>query len=263
MSAGRGARPAVRRSPRSTRSARSMPRTAAVLAYLEAHIEQGPVLEAEGLPVGIVTGIAAQLRYQLAVDRRRRPRRHHHDDAAPRRARRRRRDGPRRRAASRARAATISSPRWAASTRRARRAPTSSPAGRSSPSTCARSTAAARRAAARDILAEVAGHRRPPRRRTSPSSRSTTSPPAPATRRSWTCSPQPARDAGQPDHPPRQRRRARRDGDGRALPDRDAVHPLRGRHQPQPGRACRSGRRRDRAAGHARLHRTSGRSPDA
>jgi len=33
-----------------------------VLAYLEAHIEQGPVLEAENLPIGVVTGIAAQLR---------------------------------------------------------------------------------------------------------------------------------------------------------------------------------------------------------
>ena len=38
-----------------------------VLAYLETHIEQGPVLEAEGLPVGIVTGIAAQLRYRLTL----------------------------------------------------------------------------------------------------------------------------------------------------------------------------------------------------
>jgi len=38
------------------------------LAYLEAHIEQGPVLEAEGLAVGTVTGIAAQLRYQLQID---------------------------------------------------------------------------------------------------------------------------------------------------------------------------------------------------
>jgi len=37
------------------------------LAYLEAHIEQGPVLEAVGLPVGVVTGIAAQLRYQISV----------------------------------------------------------------------------------------------------------------------------------------------------------------------------------------------------
>jgi len=37
------------------------------LAYLEAHIEQGPVLEADGLAVGTVTGIAAQLRYALTV----------------------------------------------------------------------------------------------------------------------------------------------------------------------------------------------------
>lgn len=38
-----------------------------VFAYLEAHIEQGPVLEVEGLPVGVVTGIAAQLRYRVNV----------------------------------------------------------------------------------------------------------------------------------------------------------------------------------------------------
>lgn len=37
------------------------------LAYLEAHIEQGPVLEARGLAVGTVTGIAAQLRYAITV----------------------------------------------------------------------------------------------------------------------------------------------------------------------------------------------------
>jgi allantoate deiminase len=37
------------------------------LAYLETHIEQGPVLEAEGLAVGTVTGIAAQLRYRVEV----------------------------------------------------------------------------------------------------------------------------------------------------------------------------------------------------
>ncbi|WP_228962834.1 allantoate amidohydrolase [Xanthomonas axonopodis pv. poinsettiicola] len=36
-----------------------------VVAYLETHIEQGPVLEAEGLPVGIVTAIAAQRRFAL------------------------------------------------------------------------------------------------------------------------------------------------------------------------------------------------------
>lgn len=38
-----------------------------VLAYVEAHIEQGPALEAAGLPVGVVTGIAAQLRFVATV----------------------------------------------------------------------------------------------------------------------------------------------------------------------------------------------------
>jgi allantoate deiminase len=37
------------------------------LAYLEAHIEQGPLLEARGLALGTVTGIAAQLRYEVSV----------------------------------------------------------------------------------------------------------------------------------------------------------------------------------------------------
>jgi len=37
------------------------------LAYLEAHIEQGPVLEADGLALGVVTGIAAQLRFSFVV----------------------------------------------------------------------------------------------------------------------------------------------------------------------------------------------------
>jgi allantoate deiminase len=40
---------------------------ASTLAYLEAHIEQGPVLEAQGLAVGTVTGIAAQLRHAVTV----------------------------------------------------------------------------------------------------------------------------------------------------------------------------------------------------
>ncbi len=42
-------------------------RHAGALAYLEAHIEQGPVLEAAGLALGVVTGIAGQLRYQVSV----------------------------------------------------------------------------------------------------------------------------------------------------------------------------------------------------
>ncbi len=37
------------------------------LAYLEAHIEQGPVLEAEALALGVVTGIAAQVRFGVTV----------------------------------------------------------------------------------------------------------------------------------------------------------------------------------------------------
>ncbi|QTH07226.1 allantoate amidohydrolase [Vibrio fluvialis] len=37
------------------------------LAYLEAHIEQGPVLETENLPVGVVTGIAGAKRFQCQV----------------------------------------------------------------------------------------------------------------------------------------------------------------------------------------------------
>lgn len=37
------------------------------IAYLEAHIEQGPVLESEGRAIGTVTGIAAQHRYQVIV----------------------------------------------------------------------------------------------------------------------------------------------------------------------------------------------------
>ncbi|MFA6116160.1 MAG: allantoate amidohydrolase [Sphingomonas sp.] len=39
-----------------------------VIAYLEAHIEQGPALEADGLAVGVVTGIASQLRYSVVVE---------------------------------------------------------------------------------------------------------------------------------------------------------------------------------------------------
>jgi len=36
-----------------------------VLGYCEVHIEQGPVLEARGLPVGVVTAIAGQARYSI------------------------------------------------------------------------------------------------------------------------------------------------------------------------------------------------------
>jgi allantoate deiminase len=38
-----------------------------VLAYVEVHIEQGPVLERENLPVGVVTSIAGQSRLRLSL----------------------------------------------------------------------------------------------------------------------------------------------------------------------------------------------------
>jgi allantoate deiminase len=47
-------------------SARRVP--GSVVAYLEAHIEQGPALDAEGLAIGIVTGIASQLRYRVVIE---------------------------------------------------------------------------------------------------------------------------------------------------------------------------------------------------
>src|SRR6202049_1985137 len=38
-----------------------------VAAYFEAHIEQGPILEAAGLPIGIVTGAQGQRWYEISV----------------------------------------------------------------------------------------------------------------------------------------------------------------------------------------------------
>jgi allantoate deiminase len=43
-------------------------RRAELLAYAELHIEQGPVLESEGLPVGVVTGIFGANRYTVDVE---------------------------------------------------------------------------------------------------------------------------------------------------------------------------------------------------
>ena len=37
-------------------------------SYIELHIEQGPVLQRCGIPVGIVTGIAAPVRYELRIE---------------------------------------------------------------------------------------------------------------------------------------------------------------------------------------------------
>lgn len=40
---------------------------ARVVGYVEVHIEQGPVLESEGLPLGVVTGIVGQSRMRVTV----------------------------------------------------------------------------------------------------------------------------------------------------------------------------------------------------
>ena len=72
----RARRPAGRR--RSSEDAR---------AYFEVHIEQGPVLEAEDAPLGVVTAIAGQTPLQPHLQGPRRPRGDDADAPAPRRAR--------------------------------------------------------------------------------------------------------------------------------------------------------------------------------
>ena len=36
-------------------------------SYVEVHMEQGPILEAKGLPLGVVTGIAGQTRQYVMM----------------------------------------------------------------------------------------------------------------------------------------------------------------------------------------------------
>ncbi|MBV9287150.1 MAG: allantoate amidohydrolase [Hyphomicrobiales bacterium] len=43
-------------------------RAGGAVAFVEAHIEQGPVLEAEGLPIGVVTAINGATRLEIGVD---------------------------------------------------------------------------------------------------------------------------------------------------------------------------------------------------
>ena len=61
-----------------------------VAAFVELHIEQGPVLEAEGRPLGIVSAINGSTRLSAVVTGTRRPRRRVADGPQARRARRRR-----------------------------------------------------------------------------------------------------------------------------------------------------------------------------
>ncbi len=48
--------------------AKAARRRSDVLAYAELHIEQGPVLEAEGLPVGVVTAISGATRFAVEIE---------------------------------------------------------------------------------------------------------------------------------------------------------------------------------------------------
>ena len=70
-SAGRERRLDARRAHsvrRRSRKARSVFAREDVAAFVEAHIEQGPVLEAEGLPLGVVTAINGATRLEVGVD---------------------------------------------------------------------------------------------------------------------------------------------------------------------------------------------------
>jgi N-carbamoyl-L-amino-acid hydrolase len=70
--------------PESVRAGRSTLTPASVAAYVELHIEQGPVLDAAGIPVGIVTGIPGSRRLRAA----RVLGEYNHSGATPRRFRR-------------------------------------------------------------------------------------------------------------------------------------------------------------------------------
>ena len=124
-----------------------------VAAFVEAHIEQGPVLEAEGLPLGIVTAINGATRLEVGVDGVA-----GHAGAtpmtlAPRRADRRGRNGAHDRGA-RPRAKPISSRPSGASTSGPAR-PTSFPATCSFRSTFARPTTRAEPRPLADLEARI------------------------------------------------------------------------------------------------------------
>ncbi len=53
-------------------------------AYVECHIEQGPMLRAASVDVGVVTGVQAICWHELTLDGQERPRRHHADGPARR-----------------------------------------------------------------------------------------------------------------------------------------------------------------------------------
>ena len=73
-----------------------------VAAFVELHIEQGPVLEAENLPIGVVTAINGATRFHCTVRGLAGHAGRDADEFAPRRARRQRRNDPDGRGARRA-----------------------------------------------------------------------------------------------------------------------------------------------------------------
>ena len=89
----------ARRGPRPRAIAADARDPATIAAYVEVHIEQGPVLLDAGLPLGVVTAIAGRHAPSGDGDGRAGARRHGAHGHAPRRARRRGRNGRRRRGA--------------------------------------------------------------------------------------------------------------------------------------------------------------------
>ena len=133
-----------------------------IAAYLELHIEQGPVLEAKGLALGAVTAINGSVRSMVTVTGFA-----GHAGTVPMGARRdaltaRQRDDPGRRARRRRRADLVATVGRINVLPGAR---TSSPAASSSPSTCAGPSDAVRDRAHAALLARLAADRQAARRR--------------------------------------------------------------------------------------------------
>ena len=134
-----------------------------IAAYLELHIEQGPVLEAKGLALGAVTAINGSVRSLVAGHGLCRPRRHRADGRAPRCARRGQRDDP-----WPSSGMAAAEPELVATVGRVKVLPgarTSSRVASSSPSTCAVRPMPCATAPTRRLLAELAHDRQAARRR--------------------------------------------------------------------------------------------------
>ena len=248
-----------RRSPCAKRSARELGQPlydGRAAAYFEVHIEQGPVLEAEGAPLGVVTAIAGQTPLQPRVRA-----------AAPATPARRRwacaaTRSPRRRSSCSPRSGWRARRRgwWRPSARSAfRTAPCNVIPGRvegtldvrhqddARPRARARRPARARRTRSRAGAADRGRLVADRRARATPCTPALVARLADVVRELGVAGPRTA-----------QRRRARCGDDGRGDRRRDAVRPLRRRHQPPPGRVRRRGRRRARHRGRDALRQRTG-----